>query len=85
VTVSRSGTSTDLFGQLCAAGSPPLPTIDPMGVGLAACGTVDGRYVNLWVQVDATTTVISVSSTAGGTQAQALDVVRAVAGRLPPR
>ncbi len=82
VTVAGSGTDAQHFGETCASGSPPFPMLSGLGLGVAACGRFEpGGGGNLWIQLDATTTVIGVYATMG-TQDQALAVLRDLASRL---
>ncbi len=83
VLVTRSGTNAEVFDQLCNALTPPLPYIEEAGFGVAACGRFTAAGGDVFVLLDATTTVLGVQATVG-TEAQALDVLRAIAGRLPP-
>jgi hypothetical protein len=80
--VSGSGVNADVFAQLCGADSPPLPMLGDLGVGVATCGRFDpAGGGNLWIQLDATRTIIGVS-TSIGTQDQALAGLRDLAAHL---
>ena len=81
VTARWDGIDRASFDALCASGTPPFPPVT-LDFGVAACGRLDERGGSLWVQADATRAVVGVYASRG-TLAQATDLLRAVAGRVP--